>query len=108
MSRQAKHDIAPMIRNSFFKGLKKYCRKHGKTFSDAFSDMIEEQGLGYTLDKISKFTVTENKVSGQITHEHTLDNVFKEIAQARAVTDGTDHPALEVKPRLVRERSTKR
>lgn len=105
ISRTGKTDIAPAIRNSFFKGFKKYCRKHNMTFSDAFAKLIEDEGLLPVLDRVSKFTVRESQVTGTIDHKHSLEGVLNEIAAERAtktVTDGRNNPVLEVKPRLVR------
>lgn len=93
--RKAKHDIAPAIRASFLRGLEKYCRKKGMTYSDAMAEMIETEGLGYALDRVSKFTVRENTTTAKVTHEHKRQPTDLELAQELAAilvtgTEGQD------------------
>ena len=68
--RKAKHDIAPAIRAAFLKGFDKYCREKGITYSDAMKEMIQAEGLGFALDRVSKFAVRENTVKGTVDHAH--------------------------------------
>ena len=73
--RKAKHDIAPAIRAAFLKGFEKYCRSKGMTYSDAMKEMIEQEGLGFALDRVSKFAVRENTVKGTVEHDHKHTHV---------------------------------
>lgn len=92
MSRKGKHDIAPLVRAAFVRGFEKYCRKKGMTYSDAMQALIEEQGLGYVLDRVSRFTVRENTVQGKIEHEHRRQPTDLELAQelAAILTSGQE------------------
>lgn len=94
MGAKAKHDVAPTVRASFLKGLEKYCRKRGITYSDAMAEMIEAEGLGYALDKVSKFTVREQTTTAKVTHVHKQPTDL-ELAQELAAIlttgqEGTD------------------
>ena len=79
-SRKAKHDIAPSIRAAFLKGFEKFCREKGITYSDAMCELIKAEGLGYVLDRVSKFAPREKTVSGNVNHEHNHEHKHTHVA----------------------------
>lgn len=81
MSRKAKHDIAPLIRGGFRRGLQKYMRKHGKTMSDVFMDWIETDGIGAVIKTIAPYNVREARLEGAVKHDHahTVDVTISQV-----------------------------
>lgn len=69
MGQKAKHDVAPIIRAAFIRGLGIYCRERGKTTSEVMAEWIAEDWKA-VLNAVGKYTVRENTVSGQINHDH--------------------------------------
>ena len=70
MGAKAKHDIAPLIRGGFRRGLMKYMSKHKKTLSDVFQDWIEADGIGNVIRSLSPYNVREARLEQKVNHEH--------------------------------------
>ncbi len=70
MGAKAKHDLAPLVRTAFVNAIDLIERDTGKTFSQMMQDAIEEHGILPVLDRLSKYTVREQAVTGNIKHDH--------------------------------------
>lgn len=77
MSRKAKHDIAPVVRSAFLRALERIKEEDGKTFSEIIADWMRKDP-GAVLNAVSKFTVREANVKGQVSHDHSGTVVHKQ------------------------------
>jgi len=71
MGAKAKNDLAPLVRTAFVNAIGLMENDSGKTFSEMMKDCIESDGLLAVLDRLAKYTVREQHVSGNLNHDHT-------------------------------------
>ena len=93
MGAKAKHDIAPLIRGGFRRGLMKYMSKHNKTLSDVFTDWIETDGIGNVIRSLSPYNVREARLEKKVNHEHkhTHEGLSETLGWVTEMLGGETH-----------------
>ena len=81
-NRKAKHDIAPLMRNAFEKGIGIVARRRGITIPELMASWIEEDWKA-VLAAMKGFTVREKSVSGEVehNHEHKHKHTFRSVSE---------------------------
>ena len=96
MGAKAKYDIAPIIRNGFIVGLRKYCADNNKTIPEVFADWLEKDGVGNVLGIVAKYSIREANISGSVELNHTFGDVSQTLGfLERNLGIGTDNPSEE-------------
>lgn len=82
MAKGARHEVAPVIRSAFLRGLDLHCKAEGKTHSEIMADLIREEGLLTVMDKVAKFaervSQTDINHSGEVSLVSILSGIGAE------------------------------
>jgi len=116
-NRRGRHDVAPVVRGAFLRALEQIKEEDGKTFSEIIADWLREDP-GAVLNAVSKFTVREKEVSGNIQHDHDHTHIHYAVQEiegwiAGAIAreeDSGSAPSLPHRPVLaavVRDEATR-
>lgn len=91
--RSGTHDLAPRIRGAFIRAMESIETDTGKTFSQMMRECIEKDGLLAVLDRLAKYTVRENKITGNINHKHTVKRLSETDSWLAAIIDTDEDSA---------------
>ena len=92
----AKHHLAPTIRGAFLRGLKLHEANTGLTFSEIMAEQMQEHGVLYVMERVSKFTERTTEAKIEHSGEVNLVNVLSNLASREHDT------AVESEPGTVR------
>lgn len=100
--RKAKHDIAPMLRHAFIKGMAKVARDRGLTVPELMAVWIKEDWKA-VLTAMGRYTVREATVTGKVEHDHKHQHTHESVSDTAAwvagfVGDGPEEQAPESLP----------